>query len=68
MIWNKGIPPKDDKTYLLLFASGIISSGKYRHAHNFREPQSSLKAWRCDCCGNFATPVAWANYPEIKEN
>lgn len=63
MIWNEGEPPKpkyyrESKPYLLKFASGIICSGAYRYGCR-GEPQQDTMAWRCDCCGRFATPVAW---------
>lgn len=56
--WNEGEPPRDDRRYLLRFASGIVCSGQYRTGH-LGEPSQGQREWRCDCCGRFATPVAW---------
>ena len=66
MKWNRGEPPKDKKTYLYLFANGNICSGAYRYGW-IREQQKGIQSWRCDCCGNFATPIAWAIYPSASD-
>jgi hypothetical protein len=60
MKWSEGQPPKDGKTYLLKFKSGIVCSGTYREG-KVGEPQKWRKDWRCDCCGRFATPTHWAS-------
>ena len=60
---KNGEPPKDSRTYLLKFKSGILCSGKYRYGLT-GEPQKDEAAWRCDCCGRFATPIAWEEVPE----
>jgi len=58
-MWIKGTPPKDNKTYLLKYKSGIICSGRYRYGV-MCEPQPDVLDWRSDCCGRFATPVEYA--------
>jgi hypothetical protein len=57
--WIEGQPPTNERTYLFKFNSGIICSGEYRYGRK-GEPQENVLAWRCDCCGRFATPMAWA--------
>lgn len=56
--WHDGEPPKNGRTYLLKFQSGIIATGEWRYGR-LGEPQQSVCDWRCDCCGRFATPEAW---------
>jgi len=65
--WTEGQPPKKSavKTFLLKAKSGIVCSGKYRYG-NLGEPSQNTLDWRCDCCGRFATPIAWATIPENK--
>jgi hypothetical protein len=66
--WNDGDPPRDGKTYLFQFASGIICSGQYRLGEMGEPCYGSLtKNYRCDCCGRFATPVRWARIPNNEE-
>lgn len=57
--WIKGEPPKNERTYLLKFNSDIICSGEYRYGR-LGEPDQDVLAWRCDCCGRYATPKAYA--------
>ena len=58
MSWKHGEPPRDKRTYLLKFKSGIVCTGSYRYG--FRgEPSQDTIAWRCDCCGRFANPEYW---------
>lgn len=58
--WKDGMPYiKDDKTYLLKFRSGIICTGRFRYGM-LGEPSQDTLAWRCDCCGRFAAPIAYA--------
>lgn len=61
--WKKGEPPKDGRIYLLKFSGGIICSGEYRYG-NLGEPQQHIRAWRCECCGRFSTPIEWVNIPD----
>lgn len=61
--WNYGEPPQiASRRYLLRFASGIICSGQWR-AGRLGEPQPREIGWRCDCCGKWATPIAWIDLP-----
>jgi hypothetical protein len=64
-IWNKGKPPKDGETYLLIYSTGVVCSGSYRKG-GLGEPQQDVESWRCDCCGRFGGVVAWSDfeYPE----
>lgn len=62
MEWKVGVPPYDGKSYLMLFKSGIVCSGRLRQGE-LGEPQQSEVAHRCDCCGRFATPIKWAEKP-----
>ena len=57
-IWISGEPPNDGGNYLLKFNSGVICTAEYRYGRT-GEPQTGVIDWRCDCCGKFATPVAW---------
>lgn len=59
--WKKGTPPPkcDGRKYLLKFNMGTICMGEYRYGR-YREPQQDVLAWRCECCGSFATPKEWA--------
>lgn len=58
MTRTEGTPPRDRRTYLLKFKTGIVCSGSYRLGR-MGEPQPEIIDWRCDRCGRFATPVAW---------
>lgn len=59
--WKEGEPPKGDgHTYLLKFSSGIICTGSYRYG-SLGDPQPTVLAWRCDCCGRFAVPRYWTD-------
>jgi hypothetical protein len=57
--WTLGQPPTNERTYLLKFNSGIICTGSFRYGR-LGEPQQSVLGWRCDCCGRFSAPRAWA--------
>ena len=65
MVFRHGEPPKDGRTYLLKFKSGIICTGSFRYGR-LLEPQQDQAYWRCDCCGKYATPIAWAQCPPSK--
>ncbi len=57
--WKEGCPPKNDnKTYLLKFKGSIICTGRYRYGLK-GEPSQNTIAWRCDCCGRYATPIEY---------
>jgi len=51
---------------LLRYRSGIICSGEKRQG-NMCEPQPDVIDYRADCCGRFATPVAWMPLPAAPE-
>jgi len=59
--WIEGEPPRDGVAYILRFKTGVVSSGSFRYGVPMAEPQPDVKAWRCDCCGRFADPVAYMN-------
>ena len=65
MVFKRGEPPKNGRTYLLKFKGGIICTGSFRYGR-LSEPQQDQAYWRCDCCGRFATPIAWAQCPPNK--
>lgn len=52
-------PNNSHAKILMKFSSGIICSGSLRYGH-LGEPSQDTYAWRCDCCGRFATPYEWA--------
>ena len=60
--WKSGVPKDRKGHFLLLFRGGVICSGRHRYGHP-GEPQQNVSDWRCDCCGCFGTPVAYANHP-----
>lgn len=51
--------PDKTKPQIVMFGTGIVSSVKHRRGQPFGEPDSDTLAWRCDCCGRFADPIAW---------
>lgn len=58
LTFKQGTPPKDKRTYLLKFKSGIVCTGSYRYGRIGEASQETID-WRCDCCGRFSTPIAW---------
>ena len=61
--FHEGEPPKNGRTYLLKFIGGIMCTGSYRYG-KLGEPQQEQAYWRCDCCGKYAMPIAWARIEE----
>ena len=67
MLFRRGEPPKDGRTYLLKFKGGIICTGSFRFGR-LSEPQQDQAYWRCDCCGRFANPISWSPLPTRIKN
>lgn len=63
MSWQPIETAPKDHSILLKFPGDILCSGRQRYGY-LGEPQQDCFAWRCDCCGRFATPVAWMEPPQ----